>query len=282
MSHFTVLVIGDDVEGQLAPYSENIVAEPRREYMTRAEVREFRESMQAEGEDVGTLAKLARFIEGYTGKPGGLAGRRLYTETTYNADSKWDWWCVGGRWSGFFRLKPGIKGEVGTPGVFGNAPKKGYADVVRKRDVDWDGMRDDARKQANADYDRWERVVAGRTVPTWDSVRKRYADGDIEKARDEYHSHPVIAEIQKEFGFILNDPAEMFGCGRQKYVERSVNRCFETYAVVKDGRWYEKGKMGWFGMSIDEKDEHVWNQEFQSLLDNLPDDTLLTLVDCHI
>jgi hypothetical protein len=52
--------------------------------------------------------------------------------------------------------------------------------------------------------------------------------------------------------------------------------------VVKDGQWYEKGKMGWFACVADEKDEDVWDREFAALLDGLPDDTLLTVVDCHI
>jgi hypothetical protein len=48
------------------------------------------------------------------------------------------------------------------------------------------------------------------------------------------------------------------------------------------GKWYEKGSMGWFGCVIGEKDQAEWNAEFNRMFDSLPDDALLTAVDCHI
>lgn len=66
----------------------------------------------------------------------------------------------------------------------------------------------------------------------------------------------------------------------EKYIERRSRFC--TFAVVKDGKWYEKGEMGWWGMVSNEKEQEVWQNEFASLLEGLPEDTLLTVVDCHI
>jgi hypothetical protein len=41
--------------------------------------------------------------------------------------------------------------------------------------------------------------------------------------------------------------------------------------------------MGWFGVSTDKpEDQKPWTVEVRSLVLNLPDDTLLTIVDCHI
>lgn len=40
--------------------------------------------------------------------------------------------------------------------------------------------------------------------------------------------------------------------------------------------------MGWFGMAMDEKAQNDWNDEFYEMLRGLPEDTLLTAVDCHI
>jgi len=45
---------------------------------------------------------------------------------------------------------------------------------------------------------------------------------------------------------------------------------------------YAKGEMGWWGLSTDEKDEGKWSEEMTRLYDDLPPDTMLTLVDCHI
>lgn len=55
-----------------------------------------------------------------------------------------------------------------------------------------------------------------------------------------------------------------------------------TFAVVKNGEWYEKGDMGWWGIVKDEKEQGDWNKEFEKLLEDVSDDTELTIVDCHI
>lgn len=36
-----------------------------------------------------------------------------------------------------------------------------------------------------------------------------------------------------------------------------------------------------FAVVADEKDQAVWNKQFWELLKSVPDDTLLTAVDCH-
>jgi hypothetical protein len=53
-----------------------------------------------------------------------------------------------------------------------------------------------------------------------------------------------------------------------------------THALIKDGKWYEKGEMGWWGVVHDEKDN--WDEEFIKLICDLPDDTLISIYDCHI
>jgi hypothetical protein len=56
------------------------------------------------------------------------------------------------------------------------------------------------------------------------------------------------------------------------------------WAVVKDGVWYEKGKMGMFAMSDETDDEAVdWDLNFfDRFIKDLPEDTVITVVDCHI
>jgi hypothetical protein len=52
--------------------------------------------------------------------------------------------------------------------------------------------------------------------------------------------------------------------------------------VLKDGEWHERGSMGWFGCVSDEKDKEDWFKQVSDLIDSLPDDTLMTVCDCHI
>ena len=40
--------------------------------------------------------------------------------------------------------------------------------------------------------------------------------------------------------------------------------------------------MGWFGIGSDEKDELTWEEEFKKILDSVPHNERITIVDCHI
>jgi hypothetical protein len=53
-------------------------------------------------------------------------------------------------------------------------------------------------------------------------------------------------------------------------------------SIIKDGKFYENGRMGWWGFVSDEKDESEWENEFKKLISDLPDDTLISIYDLHI
>jgi hypothetical protein len=71
---------------------------------------------------------------------------------------------------------------------------------------------------------------------------------------------------------------------KDKETYAKCNSSFSMWAVVKDGVWYEKGQMGWWAMSSETHDEAVdWEMNFYDrFIKNLPDNTILTIVDCHI
>jgi hypothetical protein len=48
-----------------------------------------------------------------------------------------------------------------------------------------------------------------------------------------------------------------------------------------DGAWHESGGMGWWGIVANEKEADMWAAEFTAMLDALPDNAVLTIVDCH-
>ena len=72
------------------------------------------------------------------------------------------------------------------------------------------------------------------------------------------------------------------GVDRAKYGDIENIKNIRTFAVVKDGVWYERGKMGWFGITTDEKDEDKWEKQIQELLKDCDNDTLISIYDCHI
>lgn len=63
-------------------------------------------------------------------------------------------------------------------------------------------------------------------------------------------------------------------------IEQTKDNAFVTFAVVKDGVWHEKAEMSWFATTSNEKAD--WPKIFNDLLEDIDDEEILTIVDCHI
>jgi len=263
MSHYTVLVIGNNVEEQLWPFWELDLSQEEAE-------RDARSVFVSEIKDIEKEEKFSEFLnkeKDYIEKNnikydsvtewikdwfGYVYNSELQSWGYYhNPNAKWDWYSIGGRWSGFFILKDGSKGKLGMPGIYGRdeeneAPNR--ADQAKKGDIDWEAIRQNEIEIAKK---IWQRFVID---------------------RKEEDTNPETLSFL--YGISPNDTIESFIKKRDKFPS--------TFAVLKDGKWYEKGKMGWWGITTNEKADDEWNNEFQKLIEDLPDDTLLTLVDCHI
>lgn len=292
MSHFTVLVVGDNVEEQLAPYQENNMGDCPREYMEFNDVTEEMEKSWAKEEEKDKYDNdFDKWVTEYHGyHKDELIGKYGYW---HNPNSKWDWYQIGGRWTGFFKLKGAtLDGTpentlypdhtVGTPGILTEAAKKGYADSVRKCDIDFEGMKKEAGDSANEEYTKFEEATKGIEIPEkWDDFRKKFEN--IEDARKAWHDLPFRKALYDAQIYSFGDVHETFCIGtggRKAYIERAVANAFSTFAVLMDGKWYERGSMGWWGMVSNENDD--WHTEFMKLFDSVPGDTLFTVVDCHI
>ncbi|TSP14022.1 hypothetical protein [Cupriavidus campinensis] len=355
MSHFTVLVIGNDIEKQLAPFQENNMGDCPKEYMAFNNVEEehrpewetgtfdrirlvdgklvevndeslYRPATEEEiaifnGKDRKAQEALAyrrtgwgpdekysvfqlpegaervqiprkqefetfeAYMEDYCGyEKDGEQGAFGYWE---NPNRKWDWYQVGGRWSGMFKLKEGAAGELGKRSLLDRGEDtraiERRADQAKKGDVDFAGMRDERGQQAGERWDKVHAIIAGRPIPLWKEILERHGPANIESARTEYYSNPVVQDINKahdEIGWI--DSIADYAGTREEYVQAARDAAGCTFAVLKDGKWYERGSMGWWGVVADETERDDWNRQFAALIDGLPDDTLLSVVDCHI
>ncbi len=347
MSHFTVLVVGDDPELKLAPYHEyestgekneyvqdvDITEECRKKYEEATEkkvfgpegsfssyddrcYREFTEEEMKEcphiggtgcckvgvytskdwGDGKGYRAKLHCIPEGYEERA--IPMREIKSFVSWvqdyhcykvvfsrdelsdshkygyilieedkvtvidctNPNAKWDWYVLGGRWGDFFKLKEG-----------------GRSSSARKCDIDFAGMQ---KESEDAYVARWRKVhecLAGREIPKWNSFKDQF--DDIDKARDAWWSQKIIQDFGK-----LNiwDDIEEYDCTEEEYRLRGNLSAIPTFAVVLDGKWYERGEMGWWAAVKDEKEIEDWSKEFNDLVASLPDETLLSVYDCHI
>lgn len=197
-----------------------------------------------------------------------------------NPNKKWDWYVIGGGWTGAFKLKPGKIGQAGKRGLMTERCPAGYADRAFKGDIDFEAMRNDAIIKARAKWKTCREITGGMSWDSWDDMMLRYPDR--EEARREYHDQPAVTMLResknRNFMFIDDDLA----LEEETYITRQADSSCTHYAFVRDSQWTERGKMGWFGMSSDEISEPQWNSLFNRMLMDLPDDTLLTVVDCHI
>jgi hypothetical protein len=287
MSHFTVLVIGENAEKQLKPYDENKTVKAYEEecYCAEHNLREkvikemekhfggdfdkairgpynaMDESKQPEWQDYikpwqEKEKELENALTNKFKKPDPECDECKGTgkrKTTYNPNSKWDWYQLGGRWTGYFKLKVKAKGKKGKPGIMTESSKEGYADSCRKGDIDFEGMLVESKEEM---------------IKNFKQRYKDYRAGKVNKALLEYSG----------IKFVKGDIEPL-----ESYLERnagSIKDILCTYALVKEGKWYEKGKMGWFGMSSNEKD--TWEDEFMKMFNALPDDEIVSVYDCHI
>lgn len=201
-----------------------------------------------------TLAEYAEFHHGYNSDE--IVDGRIYRKTNPNA--KWDWWQIGGRWSGHFRLKDGSR-----------------VDQAKKSDIDFDTEFAEKREVYAKKYDDAQAVIAGRTWTAW----KDMCMDDIDKARKDYHDQQVVKDLEKfDDSFFAN--LDEYQMDREDYIKGHLTSHVGTFAVIKDDEWREKANMGWWAMTSNENDN--WSDEFMQILESIPDDHYLTLVDCHI
>lgn len=282
MSHFAVLVIGPNVEGQLAPYEENTEVDRYKKYQDEDPTSWPRSAVVEDGVDPTDDLAVAAMLNKKWGDDESyeVDEKGLYHWSTYNPQSKWDWYEVGGRWTGHFLLKPGSSGTLGTPGLMTPRGKPGTADQATKGAIDFDLMKLEAASGAAEQFDRYAAIVAEHPpIVDFDAI-----EGDVEHRRSAYWAQTGVKALQKAnlipwHGTLV----ETYGMGRDEYIQRAALAGPTTYAMVAEGVWRGKGNMGWFGMSDDTADDRdKWLRFWWQMVDAAPDDTLFTVVDCHI
>jgi hypothetical protein len=303
MSHFAVMVIGGDVEKQLQPFHEFEctgtndefvqdvdITEEVRGHMQGDEPMSLSEALEYEGinEDkiVGDESEVLKTGEEPTHKWGYAIvkdGQLIKAVNRTNPNKQWDWWVVGGRWSGFLKLKQGAHGELGNKGLMGSCANDGpgRADHAVKGAIDFEGMRQEAGDEAAERWDKAAAIHGGKTWDTWEHTREVLHKGNINAAREHYNNQEIVKALSQVFtGFFVD--LDQYQTPRDEFIQQARDKAAVLYAVVKDGKWIAKGEMGWFGMSDEKVSQEDWNREVNKMLDELPDDTLITVVDCHI
>lgn len=211
---------------------------------------EIREKAEIAASDLYTDEEVARAYNEYWAQhgPGGSDEKyyvadaledgketRIYHWSTYNPQSKWDWYVVGGRWSGMLLDKRGGWVIYNT---------KAWDASYWQDDLGWGDL----------------------------SAATRYTD-------------------EQKATLTLPDDGEWAPAGVDVAMkgDLDIERMFEvnnlpTYAYLDEEHgWTENGKLGWWGITIDEKmSKDDWAAQFRKLMDTVPDDAVLVAVDYHI
>jgi hypothetical protein len=214
----------------------------------------FEEFQRPVQDQYKTIELFASEWHGYSEIENGRIG--CYT----NPNAQWDWWSVGGRWSNFLSLKDGTK-----------------ADDAKKADIDFDGMRQEEADKAAKTYDQVAAITNGRGWTSWEQARDDR--DDIDDARKFYNGQQVIIDIKEKFDHPFMDK-DVFLQSREDYVDSMKRKAITTFATLVDGKWAAKGEMGWWACVSDEVSD--WPTDFQRIIDSVPDDHHLVVVDCHI
>lgn len=326
MSHFTCLVIGENPAEQLSPFSEHLeMPEYKKEIVSIKDKRRFIKTytkmtkgrtyailtpnQEKENKKLSFDELYEKYGEDWNGKTWKKDENGKWAEySTNNQNGKHDWFEVGGRWTGYFKLKKGASGTVGKPGLMTEPAKPGYADQVLKKDIDFAFMENASAKKAASTYDIAMKIF-GRLPKnkSWDSMIKKLKDKDsrkkLDKIKKSYWNQPRCKawsdaekkchEEKKKFHFGFFDSPDEFLISKKQYVQNAKDNSICSFAVLKDGRWYERGEMGWFGIVHTNENEitnkipflekhEEWHEKFKRLVLSVPDDTLLSIYDCHI
>lgn len=291
MSHFTVLVIWDDVESALAPFDENMDVPQYIKYTreqliekSKQEIQEFKDGEYAQyiSDPVKYEAECSNpahieFLkdefpkrllwsdeEHYQNEIRWVDPENIWSNweviSTRNPHGQWDWWQIGGRWAGNIIVKPGTTFD--TPNFsWGWIPEE--KEVVLKtlctdsallKDIDFEAMSSENIK----DYTERFNLLS-----KWDELSSEVKIIKFWNSSD-------------ELDFVKS------GHTLEEYLNEFVPHPLTAYAYIYEGKWNAKGDMLSFGISKDNQTKWEWKAKFTEFINWLDPETRITFVDCHV
>lgn len=260
------------------------------------------------------LEDFASWAAGYYGEntvKGADENVRIVQHT--NPNKKWDWWVVGGRYRGRLQPKPGVMvlpqaTQLGTFETIqfrdtGKVDEVPDVDQVRKSDLDWEAMRLEAVKTRTERVEEAYAKVQATFLTNvditalWQETTALYAqlEAEWEAGGKGQRLWDWMPERSPRFKELMDHkvteigPWDMFSGANvpasqpDPFVWAAAAPAISLWSMLTaDGRWLEKGEMGWFGMSSGDKPEEDWEAMVKRELEAVPEDHFLSFVDCHI
>jgi hypothetical protein len=258
--HFLVIVVGGDVDRQMEPFQEggldacpqhdlefdDVEDESREHYLTGVFDGPLAAGQQPDqhGKPLREVfPSFDQYMLAVHGERDEATGR--YGDW-YNPRGQYDWYRVGGRYSGHLVLKPGRERSIGCPGAGDEPECQERADEAVKGDIDFEVMSRERRDGLVAAWDELERT--GKTSDR--------------RAKDAYGIPETVTTREQLLGYAR---------------VRSANDA--PAAVVVEGEWFGPW---WVPDGQTEEAAARWGEWYAALLVSLPEDALLTVIDCHV
>lgn len=211
------------------------------------------------------------FLQAYTGRDAGDitvnpdGGWDIWS--TYNMNSKWDWWTIGGRWKGFF---------------FGTSDCVTIPEAIQN----YNDKQDMRRVELELEYDRFEKAVEGLSLISWEEIQALYDDENIDDARTAYHAQEWVEAARRvmKYSYYLPETYYMVGNGgRKAFIDKGASTAVVPYSLIDlEGVWHAKGEMLMFGMSDDNKEQGAWDEQYARALATAPLNSSVVCLDLHI
>ena len=211
-------------------------------------------------------------------------------------NEKWDWYAVGGRYTGRLHLKDGANGESGMPGLMtehNTDPTR--ADAALVGDVDFESMKAEQLGWKMDTYDAYHSLLAKvKTNGIPDGVKEKAEKtwNDREFCREAFatlEDYTLVVAVDnidedRKLPFMLTfqESADIHYKSREEYAAMFSARAL-TYAFVDtEGNWNQRGEMGWWGMDDKEKGTPDYDAAFWKFIESLAPEQRIYIVDCHI
>lgn len=228
---------------------------------------------------------------------------RAYSWSTYNPDSKWDWYQIGGRWSYYFPVKADVTTSQfyrelihGSGWPRNEVPlKEWHCEGGPKKFLDLAKLRDDKGQEAADEYDKFKAFAADYPAArAWSEFVAEFEDmpngkekwAVRDRVREVYRTQPLMAAMHDhpDYRFMWDCPVMKFAPTREEYIEKARNDAVPGYAMLTlENEWVAPGEMGMFGFSSDTPEGMAeFKRHANEYIDNLDEDVILVAVDLHI
>lgn len=213
----------------------------------------------------------------------------------HNENGFWDWYSVGGRWTGFYPVNKKANQRFGTSGAFDNKPPSHpCSDMVHVNEIDMDHVATQTRVDAMKFWKTWSAWVESKGAiesPPFEGPRSRAIDLGLLDV--------VQGPAKAEKGQLVVPWSQMKNMSGERATWNDVVTLITedqfmaeymdafcpitTFAALDDEGWHAPGEMGWFGC---DRSETSAKRDFQKtfmgkFVRNVPTSDLLVCVDCH-